>query len=79
VLPAPYLDDNPILLARLPELSGGKVLLCWCHLLLCHGDVLAKRIVLPNLGPPAFSTLSMLADKFAFLEDSLSLATTAPV
>ena len=23
-----YLDDNPILLARLPELCGGKVLLC---------------------------------------------------
>jgi len=38
-----YLDDNPILLARLPELSGGKVLLCRCHPLPCHGDVLAKR------------------------------------
>ena len=38
-----YLDDNPILLARLPELCGGKVLLCWCHPLPCHGDVLAKR------------------------------------
>lgn len=26
-----HLDDNPILLARLPELCGGKVLLCWCY------------------------------------------------
>jgi Domain of unknown function (DUF4326) len=38
-----HLDDNPILLARLPELRGGKVLLCWCHPLPCHGDALAKR------------------------------------
>jgi hypothetical protein len=38
-----YLDDNPVLLARLPELCGGKVLLCWCHPLPCHGDALAKR------------------------------------
>jgi hypothetical protein len=38
-----HLDDNPILLLRLPELCGGKVLLCWCHPLPCHGDVLAKR------------------------------------
>ncbi len=38
-----YLDDDPILLARLAELSGGKVLLCWCHPLPCHGDLLAKR------------------------------------
>jgi hypothetical protein len=38
-----HLDDNPVLLARLPELCGGKVLLCWCHPLPCHGDVLAKR------------------------------------
>jgi hypothetical protein len=37
-----YLDDNPVLLARLPELRGGKVLLCWCHPLPCHGDALAK-------------------------------------
>jgi hypothetical protein len=37
------LDDNPVLLARLPELCGGKVLLCWCHPLPCHGDALAKR------------------------------------
>jgi len=37
-----YLDDNASLLARLPELSGGKVLLCWCHPLPCHGDLLAK-------------------------------------
>jgi Domain of unknown function (DUF4326) len=29
-------------LARLPELCGGKVLLCWCHPLPCHGDLLAK-------------------------------------
>ncbi|HSZ77780.1 MAG TPA: DUF4326 domain-containing protein, partial [Chthoniobacterales bacterium] len=39
---ARYLDDNPVLLARLPELCGGKVLLCWCHPLPCHGDALAK-------------------------------------
>jgi hypothetical protein len=39
---ARYLDDNPVLLARLPELCGGKVLLCWCHPLPCHGDTLAK-------------------------------------
>jgi len=39
-----YLDDNPVLLGRLPELSGGKVLLCWCHPLPCHGDALAKRV-----------------------------------
>jgi Domain of unknown function (DUF4326) len=38
-----HLDDNPILLERLPELCGGKVLLCRCHPLPCHGDVLAKR------------------------------------
>jgi Domain of unknown function (DUF4326) len=38
-----YLDDTPLLLTRLPELRGGKVLLCWCHPLPCHGDVLAKR------------------------------------
>jgi hypothetical protein len=38
-----YLDDNPVLLARLPELYDGKVLLCWCHPLPCHGDALAKR------------------------------------
>jgi hypothetical protein len=37
-----YLDDNLVLLARLPELCGGKVLLCWCHPLPCHGDALAK-------------------------------------
>jgi hypothetical protein len=38
-----HLDDNLVLLARLPELCGGKVLLCWCHPLPCHGDLLAKR------------------------------------
>ena len=37
------LDENPMLLGRLAELCGGKVLLCWCHPLPCHGDVLAKR------------------------------------
>jgi hypothetical protein len=37
-----YLADNASLLARLPELCGGKVLLCWCHPLPCHGDLLAK-------------------------------------
>lgn len=45
-----HLDDNPILLARLPELYGGKVLLCWCHPLPCHGDVLAKRANAQTLG-----------------------------
>jgi hypothetical protein len=49
------LDDNPLLLARLPELCGGKVLLCWCHPLPCHGDVLAKRA---NAKRPASSTAS---------------------
>lgn len=44
------LDDNPILLARLPELCGGKVLFCWCHPLPCHGDVLAKRANALKLG-----------------------------
>ena len=38
-----FLDDNADLSARSPELSGGKVLLCWCHPLPCHGDVLARR------------------------------------
>jgi hypothetical protein len=38
-----HLDENPILLGRLAELCGGKVLFCWCHPLPCHGDVLAKR------------------------------------
>src|SRR4029077_3310682 len=37
-----HLDESPILLGRLAELCGGKVLL-WCHPLPCHGDVLAKR------------------------------------
>ena len=47
---AHHLDDNPILLARLPELCGGKVLLCWCHPLPCHGDVLASRANALTLG-----------------------------
>jgi hypothetical protein len=47
-----HLDDNPILLARLSELCGGKVLMCWCYPLPCHGDVLAKRA---NLRRPASS------------------------
>jgi hypothetical protein len=46
------LDENAMLLGRLAELCGGKVLLwgaeperrtSWCHTLPCHGDVLAKR------------------------------------
>ena len=40
---ARHLDENAILLGRLPELSTGKVLLCWCHPLPCHGDELARR------------------------------------
>jgi hypothetical protein len=50
-----YLDDNPILLARLPELSHGKVLLCRCHPLPCHGYVLATRA---NAQSPALSAAS---------------------
>ena len=46
------LDDNPVLLARLPELCGGKVLLCWCHPLPCHGDALAKRANSPGSDRP---------------------------
>jgi hypothetical protein len=53
-----YLDDTPLLLARLPELRGGKVLLCWCHPLPCHGDVLAKRA---NAQGPE-STAAIFAD-----------------
>jgi hypothetical protein len=49
------LDEEPILLARLPELCGGKVLLCWCHPLPCHGDILAKRANAPRLAPSAIS------------------------
>ena len=51
-----FLDDSPILSARLPELSGGKVLLCWCHPLPCHGDVLARRANAhrPAASVPAF-------------------------
>jgi hypothetical protein len=37
---AAWLQTQPQLLARLPELRG-KVLGCWCAPLPCHGDVLA--------------------------------------
>jgi hypothetical protein len=37
-----YLQGRPDLLARLGDLKG-KVLLCWCHPLRCHGDFLAAR------------------------------------
>jgi Domain of unknown function (DUF4326) len=36
------LNANLDLLRRLPELCG-KVLLCFCHPLACHGHVLARR------------------------------------
>src|SRR5271165_6773925 len=51
-----HLDDNPILLERLPELCGGKVLLCWCHPLPCHGDVLANLTFATGRGFRLFST-----------------------
>jgi hypothetical protein len=51
-----HLDDNPILLERLPELCGGKVLLCWCHPLPCHGDVLASLTFATGGGFRLFST-----------------------
>lgn len=35
-----YLENNPTLLADLPELSG-KRLGCYCKPLACHGDILA--------------------------------------
>ena len=38
-----WISNNPELLACLPELKN-KVLGCWCHPLLCHGDVLIKLV-----------------------------------
>ena len=38
-----HLLGRPDLLARLPELRG-KVLVCWCHPLPCHGDVLLELL-----------------------------------
>ncbi len=46
---ADWLDSQPQLLARIPELQG-KTLACWCRpakgfagQLLCHGQILAAR------------------------------------
>lgn len=36
-----YLKTRPDLMAALPELKG-KVLVCWCKPLPCHGDILAR-------------------------------------
>jgi hypothetical protein len=36
-----WLQHQPELLARLPQLQG-KVLGCWCKPQACHGDVLAR-------------------------------------
>lgn len=36
-----YIAGRTRLLERLPELRG-KVLVCWCKPLACHGDVLAE-------------------------------------
>lgn len=36
-----WLLNNPILMAKLPELKG-KTLGCWCFPLSCHGDVLLE-------------------------------------
>lgn len=36
-----WLKAQPNLMKRLPELRG-KVLGCWCHPQLCHGDVLER-------------------------------------
>jgi len=36
-----YLPHKPSLLKHLPTLKG-KVLMCWCHPLRCHGDHLAE-------------------------------------
>lgn len=36
-----WLPRQPHLLAALPELRG-KILMCWCKPLACHGDVLAE-------------------------------------
>lgn len=38
---AAALARRPDLLARLPELRG-RILLCWCYPLRCHGDHLAE-------------------------------------
>lgn len=38
-----YLDAKPELRERLPELAG-KLLICYCKPLPCHGDVLVERL-----------------------------------
>jgi hypothetical protein len=44
-----WLDQQPELLAALPELRG-KILSCWCAPQACHAEVLARRA---NAGSPA--------------------------
>ena len=41
-----WLQDQPELLAALPELRG-KILGCWCKPKACHGDVLVRLANLP--------------------------------
>lgn len=38
---AAWIKTQPQLMAALPELKG-KVLVCWCAPLACHGEVLAE-------------------------------------
>ena len=38
---AEYLESRPDLLAQIPSLRG-KLLVCWCKPLRCHGDRLAE-------------------------------------
>jgi hypothetical protein len=38
-----YVNSNPELLGRLPELEG-KVLACWCKPDACHGDILVELL-----------------------------------
>lgn len=40
---AEYLQGNPKLLARLPQLHG-KLLVCYCHPLRCHGETLIAAL-----------------------------------
>ena len=46
-----WIEQQPELMAAIPSLKG-MVLLCWCHPLPCHGDVLAElanRAIVPQL------------------------------
>lgn len=38
-----YLQEHPFTKEELQELRG-KYLVCWCHPLKCHGDVLAELV-----------------------------------